>query len=175
MTLGPGQPGPTEVRLVPDSPASESQTMPAKLRTSDRRGAILTGGGISILLVRAIAIVSGSRQVLRQWVIGLAALELVLDAATLAASVRWGLTNLRRHRQLPLRLAAAATILHAVRVVVFVLGRSPRLKDFDVRPEHRADHDRRWSWSQVVFASVMSVLGIIGVLVVRRRIRPRVI
>jgi hypothetical protein len=102
----------------------------------------------------------------------LAAAELSLDIATLGASIRWWMTSTRRHRQLPLRLAAAAIILHAVRVTVFVLGRFPPLKDFDVRPERRASHDQRWNWAQVSFAAVMSVLGIVGVFLVRRRVRP---
>ncbi len=140
---------------------------------SDRVGAVLTGGGISILLIRAAVLISGSRQVLKRWVIDLAALELALDIATLFASVRWWSTNARRHRQLPLRLAAAATVLHAVRVLIFVLGRVRPFKDFDVRPEQRDAHDQRWNWSQVLFAAAMSVLGIVGVLVVRRRIRSR--
>ena len=145
--------------------------MAAKLVISDRTGAALTGAGISILLVRAAVIVVHSRTVLRRWVIGLAAVELVLDIATFGASVRWALTAVRRHRQLPLRLATAAIALHAGRVLVFVVGRLPPFKDFDVRPEHRADHDRRWSWNEVWFAGVMSILGVVGVFVVRCLIR----
>lgn len=146
---------------------------PARTGIPDRTQAVLTGGGISILLTRATIIAVGSRQVLKRWVIGLAAVELVLDAATLGTSIRWWMTNLRRHRRLPLQLATAATLLHAVRVLVFVLGRLRPLKDFDVRPEHRAEHDRHWTWGQVSFAAVMSILGVVGVFVVRNRIRPR--
>ncbi|MFW2381469.1 MAG: hypothetical protein ACN4GZ_06895 [Acidimicrobiales bacterium] len=141
--------------------------------TADRVGALWTGGGISILLTRASIILFGSRRVLRQWVIGLAGVEFVLDLATLLTSIRWGVTNLRRHRSLPLRLAAAATLLHAARVGVFVLGRLRPFKDFDVRPEHRSSHDQRWNWRQVTFAVVMSLLGVVGVFVVRMRIHQR--
>ena len=146
---------------------------PARAGISDRLQAALTGGGISILLARATIIAVGSRRILKHWVIGLAAVELILDAATLGTSIRWWMTNLHRHRRLPLQLATAATLLHAVRVLVFVLGRLRPLKDFDVRPEYRAEHDRRWTWGEVSFAAVMSILGVAGVFVVRHRIRPR--
>jgi len=98
-------------------------------------------------------------------------MELVLDAASVAASVRWAVTNVSRNRVLPMRLAAAAIIVHAARVMIFVLGRLRPFKDFDVRPEHRADHDQTWNWGQVYFAAVMSALGVVGVAVVRKRIR----
>jgi len=147
--------------------------VPAKFMTADRKGAMWTGGGISILLARAGIILFGSRRALRRWVIGLAEAEFALDLATLLTSVRWGVTNLRRHRSLPLRLAAAATLLHAARVGIFVLGRLPPFRDFDVRPEHRSTHRERWNWTEVTFAVVMSILGVIGVLVVRTRIRRR--
>lgn len=146
---------------------------PSRTGIRDRQQAVLTGGGISILLARAIIIAVGSRRTLKRWVIGLAAVELVLDAATLGTSIRWWMTNLRRHRRLPLQLATAAILVHAVRVLIFVLGRLRPLKDFDVRPEHRAEHDRHWTWGQVLFAAVMSILGVAGVFVVRNRIRPR--
>lgn len=146
---------------------------PDGVAVPDRVQAALAGGGISILLARAIIIAVGARRVLKPWVIGLAAVESLLDAATLATSIRWWTTNLRRHRRLPLRLAAAATLLHAVRVLVFVLGRFRRFKDFDVRREHRADHDQRWTWRQVLFAAVMSIAGVAGLFLIRRLVRPR--
>jgi hypothetical protein len=146
---------------------------PATRGIPDRMQAVLTGGGISILLSRASIIAIGSRRRLKRWVIGLAAVELVLDAATLGTSIRWWITSLRRHRRLPLQLATAATLLHAGRVLVFVLGRLRPLENFDVRPEHRADHDDHWTWGQVSFAAVMSILGVVGVFVVRNRARPR--
>lgn len=135
----------------------------------DRLGAVLVGGGISILLVRAVVLIRGSRRILARWVVDLAVAELALDTATLAASMRWWSTGAPRHGRLARRLAAAAIVLHAVRVLIFVLGRLRPFKDFDVRPDQRSGHDQRWSWGQVWFAGVMSVLGVIGVVVVRRR------
>lgn len=143
----------------------------AKSLDQDRTQAVLVGGGISILLTRALILIMRSRRVLRAWVTNLAAAELALDVATLGAAIRWWWTNSRGNRQVPLKLAAAATILHAGRVLVFILGRLRPFKDFDVRPEHRSEHDERWSWGQVYFAAAMSVLGVFGVLVIRKRMR----
>lgn len=137
----------------------------------DRLHAVLVGGGIWILLVRAVVLLTNSWRVLRRWVVTLAAVELALDIATSCASVRWWLSSARRHRQLALRLAAAAVIVHAVRVLIYVLGRFRPFKDFDVRPEQRDSHDQRWTWGSVSFAAVMSVLGMVGVIIVARRVR----
>ncbi|MDH3683192.1 MAG: hypothetical protein OEV40_24980 [Acidimicrobiia bacterium] len=138
-----------------------------------RRPAALLFGGAGILLYRTVALLAGSgRVVLKPWVVALTFIEMALDCVTMAGSARWWLTRCAGHARLPLRAGVAATLLHAARVSVFVLGRTGPWRDFDVRPEHRADHDERWTWSQVVLASVLSVLGVIGVVVVwwfRRR------
>lgn len=137
--------------------------------TNDNRiVALLLGGGISILLVRAAILISTAKNFLRRWVIGLAAVELALDIATLGAAIRLCVTKVVGHRALPSRLAAVAIVVHAIRVTIFVLGRFGPFKDFDVRTGQRSDHDSRWSWAGVVFAAAMSVLGVLGVLTVRR-------
>ena len=94
--------------------------------------------------------------------IALTYVEMLLDAGTAAGALRWWRSRSRRDAHLPLRTGAAAALLHAVRVLVFVLGRTGPWVDFDVRPEARADHDRRWTWTQVVVAGVLSVMGVIG-------------
>jgi hypothetical protein len=152
---------------------SDAVSVPTKAEGQNRVAAVLLIGGISIVLARAAVLISTSRTVLRRWVIDLAVVELLLDIATFATALRLLATNASRHRVLPSRLAAAAIILHALRVLVFVLGRLRPFKDFDVRPEQRAEHDSRWSWAQVVFAAVMSVLGVVGLLTIRSRRRTR--
>ncbi len=64
---------------------------------------------------------------------------------------------------------------HAVRVLIFVLGRTEFLRDFEIRPEYRPLSPERWSWSEVYFAATMSVLSLLFVLVIwmRRRKRKR--
>jgi hypothetical protein len=130
--------------------------------TSRRRHAALLAAGAGFLLYRTIALLRGARTILRPWVIALTCVEMVLDAATVAGALRWRRSRSPHHAHLPLRTGAAATLLHAVRVLVFVLGRTGPRVDIDVRPEARADHDRRWTWTQVVVAGVLSVVGVIG-------------
>jgi hypothetical protein len=65
-----------------------------------------------------------------------------------------------------LRLGAAVTVFHALRVLVFVLGRTGPWLDFDVRPDYRATHDARWSWFNVIFAGTLSAAGVLVVIAV---------
>lgn len=133
--------------------------------------------GASILLFRTIMMLSqGALEVLVLWVSALLIAEMLLDAACLLSSIRWWITNDKNNDRIPLRLGAAAAILHAVRVLIFVLGRIGPWIDFDVRPVHRALHAARWSWEGLYFAAIMSVLGVIGVLIIwtfRRRSKKR--
>ncbi len=106
--------------------------------------------------------------VLKRWVVALTVMEMIVDVVSVAAAARWWKSHAPHHARLPLRVGALATLLHAVRVLIFVLGRTGPWVDFDVRPEHRASHGTRWTWGGVVFAGVMAVLGVIGVGVVWR-------
>ena len=72
----------------------------------------------------------------------------MLDLSCLLSSIFWWIKNDKSKARLPLRLGAAAAILHALRVIIFVLGRVGPWIDFDVRPEHRALHDARWRQNQ---------------------------
>lgn len=126
-------------------------------------------GGAGILFGRTVAlVVGGATAVLRPWVVALTFVEMALDAVTMIGSLRWWVSRSTPHSRLPLRSASAATLLHAARVLVFVLGRTGPWVDLDVRPEQRAGHGERWTWSQVVFAGVLSILGVVGVVVVWR-------
>lgn len=147
-------------------PSTETEPLPCT--RSPRREPLLLAGGASVLLYRTIALVREARTVLRPWVIALTYLEMLLDIATLAGALRWWRSRSPGHAHFPLRTGAAAALLHAGRVLVFVLGRTGPWVDFDVRPEARADHDRRWTWAQVVVAAVLSVLGVIGTGVIWR-------
>lgn len=137
-----------------------------------RRPPVLLFCGAGILLGRTIALLAGgARRALRPWVVALTWLEMATDATTMAGAVRWFRSGDPAHARLPMRAGAVATLLHAGRVAVFVLGRTGPWRDFDVRPEARRDHDERWTWAQVVFAGVMSVLGVIGMVLVWHRRR----
>lgn len=143
-----------------------------------RMYAALLALGACVLLFRSVTMLAaeGAVGVLMPWVFGLLVAELSVDVATLLGSVRWWLSGTEGHARLPLRTGAAAAILHAVRVLIFVLGRTGPWINFDVRPEQRALHAERWSWGWVYFAAILSVLGVLCVVIIwlyRRRAHKR--
>ena len=135
--------------------------------------AALLGAGACILLFRTILMIAqGYLGILLPWVAGLLLVELALDLGCLLGCIRWWVAGDKARARLPLRLGAAATILHAVRVLIYALGRTAPLLNFDVRPERRAVIGDQGGRFWVIFASVLSILGLIGVLVIwllRRR------
>ncbi len=123
--------------------------------------------GASILLYRTITmILQGAMDILVLWLAILLIAELLLDLSCLLSSVRWWISKDRAKAWVALRLGAAVTILHALRVLVFVLGRTGPWTNFDVRPEHQEAHINTWTWTGVYFAAIMAVLGLIGVIII---------
>jgi hypothetical protein len=85
--------------------------------------AALLGPGACILLFRTtLMIAQGYLGILLPWVAGLLLVELALDLGCLLGSIRWWVAGDEARARLPLRLGAAATILHAVRVLIYALG-----------------------------------------------------
>ncbi len=84
------------------------------------------------------------------------------------SALLWWISNDKNRASLALRFGAAAALVHAARVLVFVLGRIGPWIDFDVRPEHRALHFTRWTWGGVYLAAVLAILGVIGVFIIWR-------
>jgi len=100
--------------------------------------------GACILLYRTIMMLSkGALETLVAWVSALLIVELLVDLSCLLSSIRWGIYDSREYSKLALRLGAAAAILHAFRVLIFVLVRIGPWIDFDVRPEQREMHAER--------------------------------
>lgn len=132
--------------------------------------------GASILLYRTIAMLTGgAMSILVPWVAATVPVEAMMDAAELYFAGRWWLTRSPRDAGVPLRLGAAIAVFHALRVLVFVLGRTGPWLDFDVRPERQAAHAASWSWTGVYVAAILSVLGVLVVLALawlRGRRRP---
>jgi hypothetical protein len=140
--------------------------------------AALLGLGACILLFRtALMTAQGYLGILLPWVAALLVIELALDLGCLIGSIRWCVAGNEERARFPLRLGAAATILHAVRVLIYALGRTALLLDFDVRPDRRTGIIGQGGWFWVWFASILSILGLIGVLVIwllrRRALRAR--
>ena len=143
-------------------------------RTVSRRRiyASLLALGAGILVYRSITLVSlGALYFNELWVSILLITEMLIDFGCLLSSIRWWISNDRAKATIALRLGAAAAILHALRVLIFVLGRVGPWINFDVRPEHRELHHERWTMTGVYFAAIMSILGVIGVIVIWTLIR----
>lgn len=123
--------------------------------------------GAGILLMRTLILISqGHLEIFVPWAAALLLAEFGFDLSWLIASIGWWKANHKSRARLPMRLAAAAIILHAVRVLIFALGRLGPWIDFDRRPEYRPLDYPEWGW--LYFAIIMSVLGLIGVLLVWR-------
>lgn len=143
--------------------------------TKQRIYALLLTLGSSFLLYRTIALLfDGILMWATWWISVLLFVELLIDLGCVISSIWWFITNDRSKDKLPLRLGTAVALFHALRVLIFVLGRTGQWINFDVKPEYYALYNERWSWGEVYFASVMSVLGIIVVIVIWRiRVRNR--
>ena len=135
--------------------------------------ALLLAAGASILLFRTASMMffEDAFLLLVLWVILLLILEFVIDLGCVIFSVRWFISSRKEQARIPLRLGAAATILHAVRVAVFVLGRTGPWENFDIKSEHHSTYTFEWFW--VYFAAVLSLLGVVGVVVIWQVIRKR--
>lgn len=123
--------------------------------------------GAGILLFRTLTMLfQGAFNILVLWVFILLIVEMILDAACIITAIPWLIENNKKKDSIPLTLGAAVTFTHALRVLIFVLGRTGPWLDFDVRPEERAVHYTRWTWGEVYFAATLSVLSVIVVLLI---------
>lgn len=129
--------------------------------------------GSLILFIRTILMIkNGALHILIPWVAFTIPLEMLLDGITAISCSIWMYYVLKKScstlkiRSISLHFAAYCTSLHALRVSIFVLGRYPLVKDFDVRREYRSDHGRRWRWWQVYLAALLSLIGLMIMTVV---------
>ena len=128
--------------------------------------------GAGFLLYRTIVLLSrGAWEIFMPWVVFLLLAELLIDLGCFLISVRWWIRNDSNAARPALRFGTAVVFMHAVRVMIFVMGRVGPWINFDVRPEHREMHYTRWTWTGVYFAAIMSALSIIAVFVIWHLIR----
>ena len=135
---------------------------------------LIFGAGVLLFRTVRMAFVEGGLEQSTWWVLVLLFIEMAFDIGCMAASIRWLITAEAKHSRPALRLGTAATLMHAVRVLVYVLGRTGPWTNFDIRPEFRSTvaYDRFWVW----FAAILAVLGVIAVIILWRilvRIRKR--
>lgn len=129
--------------------------------------------GASILLYRTLRmmLVEQAFEILLPWVVVLLIAEFLLDLGWFLGSITWFVTNKAAHSRFTLRVATAAIILHGVRVLIYVLGRTGPWVNFDVKPAYRDAYAFEWLW--VYLAAILAFLGVAGVVVVWRIIRFR--
>lgn len=127
------------------------------------------GAGILLFRTLRMMLVEGAFELLVPWVFALLIAEFLLDLSWGICSIRWFIHNRREKAVCALRLATAAIFLHALRVGIFVLGRTGPWINFDVKPEHHPTYTFEWFW--VYFASILSVLSVTGVIIIRGIIR----
>ena len=129
--------------------------------------------GACILLYRTLSMVLAEQafEILLGWVLALLVTEFLIDLAWLLTSIAWLISADSKYSRWPLRLGAAAIIFHAIRVLVYVLGRTGPWLNFDVKPEQREAYEFEWFW--VYFAAILATLGVVGVVVIWQLIRRK--
>ena len=143
-------------------------------RLREQAIAIFLFTGAGFLLYRTIAMLAeGALQTLIPWVVALLMLELIVDAIAMIVLLTWAIGGTREQLLAAIRVTAAVVVVHAVRVGIFVLGRTGPWTDFDVQPEARALHAERWTWGEVYFAGTMSAISVIALFIFWRHWRRK--
>ncbi len=145
-----------------------------KFRFSKQRlYASLLALGAGILLFRTIRMVmiENTFNILVFWVFILLVAEFFIDLGCVLSSITWFISDNSINSRLPLRLGASAAIFHAIRVLIYVLGRTGPWINFDVKQEYHDSYTFKWFW--VYFTAILSILGIIGVIVIWQIIRHK--
>lgn len=137
--------------------------------SNQRLYALLLILGAGILLFRTLRLIYlGYLEIFVLWVAVWLIIELLVDLGCIVSATRWWITNDKNQDRLPLRLGATAAIVHAFRVLIYVVGRVGPWINFDIKPKYWGTPYTNWSWAEVYFAASMSVLGVIGVIIIWR-------
>lgn len=135
--------------------------------------AFLVTGGIGILLFRSIHMLfmEQALSMLVSWVAALLLAEALVDLLCVISALRWFINGKVRYAWFPLRLAAVAVVLHAIRVIIYVLGRTGPNKNFDINREFREFVQLDWFW--VYSSAAIAGVGLIAVFIVWLLMRNR--
>ena len=125
---------------------------------------MILGSGILLYLTLRMMVFDEAFNILVFWVILLLITEFLIDLSCVICSIRWWISDDTSKANPALRLGAAAALFHALRVLVYVLGRTGPWINFDVKPEHHAAYKFDWFW--VYFAASLAILGVLGVVVI---------
>jgi len=125
---------------------------------------LVMGAGLLLWRTLQLMFFEQGLEILVLWVISLTILESLIDFSWIISSFRWLISNDDLEATLSLKLGAAAIILHAIRVSIYVLGRTGPWVNFDVKPIYHSTYSVELFW--VWFAATLSILGVIGVIVI---------
>ena len=132
---------------------------------------VILGAGFLFFRTIRMIFVEQAFDILVFWVVALLILESLLDLLCIIFSFRWLGSNKVCHAALPLKLLSTAVIVHAIRVSIFVLGRTGPWFNFDVQPEYREAYTFDWFW--VYIAGVLSFLSIVAMVMVWNILRRK--
>ena len=130
---------------------------------------MILGSGILLFRTISMMLFENAFEILVLWVVFLLVAEFIVDLACFAGSIGWLISDSSIKATLPLRLGAMAAVLHAIRVLIYVLGRTGPWINFDVKQEYHASYKFEWFW--VYFAGILATLGVIGVMLLWQIIR----
>jgi len=127
--------------------------------------------GACILLFRTLRLltIENGWETLAIWVITCTIIEMLIDLFCIAFSFSWLIKTSPNSKIIALRLGVAAAIFHAFRVFIYVIGRVGPFYNFDLKPQFRNTQNAEMFW--VYFASILSISGVIGVIIIWRIIK----
>ena len=129
-------------------------------------GLLMLGTFILLLRTLRMVLVEQDFEILVDWVYTLLILEFMLDLGCLLAASRWFVLSKWRYASTALKLGSWLVMLHAFRVLIYVMGRIGPWKNFDVKMEYHHNYTYDGFW--VYFAAVFAALGLIGLVVAWR-------
>jgi len=127
---------------------------------------IITATGILLIRSWHMAMEEQNFEILVGWVYSLLILEFMLTIGCLLAGSRWFVLSKWQYASSALKLGVWAVMLHAIRVLILVLARTPGGQNFDIQPEYRSTFAIDWFW--VYFSAGFAVIALTGVFIVWR-------
>lgn len=129
--------------------------------------------GASILLFRTIRLMffEDGLIILALWTKILTFIEMIIDLLCVLATFKWLKESELRFRSISLWLGSTVTIFHALRVLIYILGRVGPWKDFDKDPVYRLQGTTNTFW--LLLAGSLSVVGVFGVIIIGKLMKQK--
>ncbi len=129
-------------------------------------GLLMLAGGFLLIRTLRMVLVEQPFEILAEWVYALLILEFMLDLGCLLAGSRWFILSKWQYASTALKMGVWSVMVHAMRVLIYVLGRTGPWKNFDIQADYHAGYSFDWFW--VYFSAGFAILSLTGVYVVWR-------